>query len=185
MITRNRVLVELRSPRCARELRERLGLGRKAVESAIARLARAGLIECLTPMSLQARLYAPTSLGELLLAEIDPSGTTRVVESATLNLYAWVQAGSYRRWTLKYLTSELSPKALRKRILEDCARIGTSHVHAVLRTFHGKAIADRCNGIWSLTTLGWTLRDLAFSDVHPENFKMPEPWTCVCHKRVR
>lgn len=185
MIIRDRVLVELRTPRCAREIREQLGLGRKAVETAMARLTRSGLIQCLTPTSLQSRLYGPTSLGELLLAELDPTGTTRVVEEAMLNLYAWVQAGSFRRWTLKHLTAELTPKALRKRILQNGVRIGSNHLHAVLRTFHAKAIADRCNGLWSLTTPGWTLRDLAFGDVHPEDFKMPEPWTRVCPKRVR
>lgn len=185
MITRDRVLVELRSPRCAREIRERLGLGRKAVESAIARLARSGLIECLTPRSLQSRLYGPTSLGELLLAELDPTGTTRVVEEAILDLYAWIQAGSYRRWTMKHLTIDLTPKALRKRIVQDCARISANHVHAVLRTFDANSIADRCNGLWSLTTLGWTLRELAFGDLEATAPRVPEPWTRVCPRRVR
>src|SRR5262245_58243497 len=116
MDTRDRIILELRTPRCAREIRERLGIGRKAAESALSRLAHGGVARCLTPQVRQSRLYGLSALGRLLLAEIDPAPGRLGAAEVPLDLYAWVQAGAYRRLVLRHLTEPLRSKQLRERI---------------------------------------------------------------------
>ncbi len=156
---RRRIIPHLIGPRCARELRERTGSSRKAVEAAICRLVRRGWARCVTPNARQARLYQLSVLG-FLLAEGAGFDVSRREHHADLplDLYAWVQSGVYRRMVLKHLDRYLSPKQLRVRVV-GVVRMGASHVHHTLREFRGRGIVVLSEGLWSLTLVGERLRE--------------------------
>ena len=157
--TRDRLLLLLEHPRCARELRERTRMTRKAVESGIQRLVRRRLVRCITPDVRQSRLYERTALGHLLAQEIRPTAR-RVSATGHASAYAWLQAGSYRRVILRHLAVPLTARELRKLANRQHPRLGANHVHAVLRNFAELGIALRhADSSWSLTRLGETLRD--------------------------
>lgn len=183
------VLMALDSPRCAREVRERLGLKRKTTESLLARMRRRGLVTCVTPDLRQARLYALTTRGRLRAHEL---GAALVAEhpdrAERWALYAWVQAGRYRRLALKHLETPLTPRALRKRIGREHDRIGANNMHGVLREFRQQGLAERVESVWRLTPAGLRLRELAFGSLTQTASNLPnglmsvpslEPWSRV------
>lgn len=159
MPLRDALIPHLIGPRCARELRERTGSSRKAVEAAICRLVRRGWVRCVTPNARQSRLYQLSVLGFLLAegAGIDVSRREHHAD-LPLDLYAWVQSGVYRRMVLRHLDRDLSPKQLRVRVV-GVVRMGASHVHHTLREFRGRGIVELSDGLWSLSSVGERLRE--------------------------
>lgn len=163
--TRQRVLILLREPRCAREIRERLpGTHRKQIETALHRLAQDRLAECVTPGVLQSRLYRRTYIGDLLVDELigEPPRPWTVMHDDELRTRAYIQAGRYRRLVLRVVGNEDDPRTareLRKSVLPVYSRIGMGHVHQALRELMHRGVAVRDeHGRWSLTELGEKLQ---------------------------
>jgi hypothetical protein len=75
------------------------------------------------------------------------------------DLYAWAQAGNYRRLVLQHLHRPLSPRDLRKSIIAEYARMGANHVHATLRAMHERGVVHTRDGLWELTEHGRLLRE--------------------------
>ncbi len=159
MSLRDALIPHLVAPRCARELRERTGCSRKAVEAALCRLVRRGWVKGVTPSARQSRLYQLSVLGFLLAegAGIDVSRREHHAD-LPLDLYAWVQSGVYRRMVLRHLDCDLSPKQLRLRIV-GVVRMGASHVHHTLRDLRHRGIVSLDDGRWTLTLVGERLRE--------------------------
>lgn len=159
MPLRDALIPNLVAPRCARELRERTGCSRKAVEAALSRLVLRGWVKCVTPGARQSRLYQLSVLGFLLAegAGIDVSRREHYADMP-LDLYAWMQSGVYRRMVLRHLDCDLSPKQLRLRIV-GVVRMGASHVHHTLRDLRQRGVVSMNTGRWSLTTAGERLRE--------------------------
>lgn len=162
---RQRMLLLLGTPRCARELFERLeGASLKAVETALQRLARNRYVECATPTQRQSRLYRRTLTGDLWIVEFadcPPKPASDYLSQNDLNTRSWVQAGKYRRLVLRALDRPMRSKENRKAALQEYERIGANHVHAVLRDFRDRGIAYRnTQGQWILTSLGRRFREI-------------------------
>jgi len=167
MTRRDEVIRHLGSPRCAREIREMTGFQRKTVETILARATKAGIVRCITPRARQSRLYALTTLGRLMRLERVPESRhdRPYDEEIPWDLYAWVQAGRYRRLALKHLRNRLRPRTLRQAIKADYERIGMTHVYGVLRELKVRALVLERDGTWALTALGRELRRLAFPEI--------------------
>ena len=120
-------------------------------------------MECVTPDILQSRLYRRSFLGELLaheLAESLPKCPHKLVDDQR-TLYAWIQAGKYRRLVLRVMVEPMTAKQIRKAVMPHFERIGANHVHTVLRHFAHKSVARRLDdGRWLLTALGRRMRDV-------------------------
>ncbi len=169
---RDAVLRALDAPRCAREVRERTGLGRKTVESVLRRAQGHGLVCCATPELRQSRLYELTPLGRAWMRErscaidggaVEPAqapGSSEGADAACLRTYAWVQAGTYRRLVLRNLVEPMTARRLRRRIVLEHPRIGANHVRTILRHLRGRGIARAEGGVWALTALGDHLRGI-------------------------
>lgn len=179
--TRHQLLLLLSTPRCARELRERiLGSSRKRIESALHRLALDRLVVCVTPELKQSRMYQRTVLGQLLAKEL---GSGRHSEPAwvfsldELRLRAWVQAGRYRREVLRVMAYPATPKQLRKAANRACPRFGANHVHKVLRDFDKRGIARRFNiQYWRLTPLGERFRHVELEELSQRVIPVEQSW---------
>ena len=157
----HRVLLRLEAPRCPRELRERIpNASRKGVETAVRRLLARRLIECVTPELRQSRLYRRTHLGRLLAEELGaPDAELPDFSESELRVYAWVQAGAYRRETLRAMDGPHTPRRLRRLVLPYHERFGATHLHTVLREFTDRGVAVRdALGMWRLTDLGRRVR---------------------------
>lgn len=162
MHTRHRILAALDGPRCPRELAERTGLHPRAVLTALSRMCTEGMVECLTPSVRQGRLFGPTVVGRLMRRERWASDASPLQESDVL-LYAFVQAGVYRRLVIEHLSEPADPKQLRQRICACHPRMGINHVHATLRELRAHGLVLRSNGVWSLTETGRRLGAHALS----------------------
>jgi DNA-binding transcriptional ArsR family regulator len=162
MNTRRRILAELDGPRCPRELAERTGLHPRAVLTALARMGRDGLVECVTPHLRQGRLFRPTMLGRLARREL-----ARVrgdsAPDVDVGTYAFVQAGTYRRLIVEHLDEPADPRQLRQRICTTHQRMGINHVHATLRELRARGLVVDADGVWSLTEAGRRIRSHALS----------------------
>lgn len=160
MGAREIVLPLLAVPRCTREVRERSGLHRKSVDTAIRRAVRAGWARCVTPTLRQARLYTLTPLGRVWVREHQPECALApsVLEAEHLELHAWVQAGRYRRLVLRHLTEPLTTNELRQRILTEYDRIGRDHVRATLRECVAKGLVVKTDSRWVVTSMSEQLR---------------------------
>lgn len=161
--TRQRVLILLNEPRCAREIRERVpGTRRKQIETVLQRLAQDRLIACVTPEIRQSRLYQRTYLGDLLVFEVlgELAATQVELSRDELRTRAYVQAGRYRRLVLRVVGEDPhTARELRKSILPMYARIGMGHTHQALRELCAKSIVRRDgHGRWTLTGLGEKLQ---------------------------
>lgn len=190
---RDAVLEVLDAPRCARELRERTGLGRKTVESALRRAQRQGLVGCATPDLRQSRLYELTPLGRAWRRERadgpidepdDPTrgellpGPINLHDTNSLLTYAWVQAGTYRRLVMRNLSEPMTARQLRRRIILEHPRIGANHVRNTLRQLRERSIAQAVDGMWTLTDLGERLRAVDLRGL-PERPRLPARWTAL------
>jgi hypothetical protein len=157
MTVRDALLPLLDAPRCARQLRERSGCKRKAVETAIKRMADQRLVQCITPGLRQSRLYVLTPLGRLIVHEMTGHSVPDLPD-LPWPLYAWIQAGTYRRLVLRHLAHPMSPKSLRMSIVAEHKQVGANHVHTVLRDFAQRGIARNDGRTWSLSPLGEAFR---------------------------
>lgn len=175
--TRDRLIPLLAQPQCPRELRERAGLRKKTVESALHRMARAGWIRCATPAAKQARHYELTFFGRLLFHEVTGSPPRTIsqrvlAEADILPLRAWVQAGRYRRLVLKHLISPMSARSLRRCILGEYKAIGANHVHTALRSLRAFGLVLNDGGLWRRSPRGDAAADSART---PEHFGLTDP----------
>lgn len=152
------VLGELDHPRCARELRERTGLPRKTVESSLTRMAARRIVVCVTPQIRQARLYEPTTLGRLMRLHHGHANGLRELPQEYLHLYAFVQAGQYRRLIVQCLDEPLTPKQLRRQILKHYDRIGIGHVYRVAGVLERMRLLTLDGPMYSLSRLGFSVR---------------------------
>lgn len=66
---RDAVLAVLDTPRCAREVAERIGAPIKSVQTVLHRLVREGVVQCVTPELRQARLHTTTVIGRVARRE--------------------------------------------------------------------------------------------------------------------
>lgn len=153
MGAREQIVDALEGPRCARELRERTGLSKKTVESALARMQELGLVTCVTPDLQQARLYDLTVRGRLLRRTPRPH-----VEAPPLTEYAWVQAGLHRRILLSALVDPMTPRELRQRAMSRAPRLAIGHVWLTLRELRDRGIVEHVDGRWRPTELGRRLQ---------------------------
>lgn len=153
-----RVLGELDHPRCARELSDRTGLPRKTVESALVRMAARRIVVCVTPQVQQARLYEPTTFGRLMRLH-QGHGNGMVQHSPEyLELYAFVQAGRYRRLVVMCLDEPMTPKQLRRKILKHYDRMGIGHVYRVASILQHKGLLALDEPEYRLTGIGTRIR---------------------------
>jgi DNA-binding IclR family transcriptional regulator len=164
MTIRERVLEALDAPRCAREIAERSGLPVKTVQSVLARMADEGLARCVTPQVRQARLYALTAAGRRLRREVlgewpQDAGDARPLDE--LVVYAWIQAGRYRRLVLQHLHETMTARSLRQTILPAHPRLSMTHVYDVLRAFRRRGVVEREGDGWRLSVLGERLQRVA------------------------
>jgi len=172
MANRDRVLAVLDVPRCAREIADSLGMPANTAQTILGRLAAEGMTRCVTPQVHQARLYGLTTAGRLM--RIEQAGhpnrmNAPVMLMDDLALYAWVQAGRYRRLVLQHLHGMMSARVLRQSIMPTYPRLSMTHVYDVLRAFRarGLAVDDPVDG-WQLTPQGRRLQHAALS-IHQSN----------------
>jgi len=159
--TRHQALLLLHTPRCAREIRERIpGARRKRIETTLHRLAVDRLIRPVT-RARQSRLYERTFLGELLAQDLGAGADTRLpkLSPEEFEVRAWVQAGAYRRQVLRSLAEPLTTKQIRRVVIASHERTGAGHVQRTLRDFAARGLAERdADRVWRLTPLGERLR---------------------------
>lgn len=158
MAAQDQIIRSFDGPRCARELSEHLGLSRKAVESALARLTHRGVVACVTPALRQSRLYDLTPIGRAWKASVTGTRPSALESPPPLELYAWVQAGSHRRAALRHLTGTMTAVELRPRLSPANPGMAMCHVWAVLREFRTKGLAESDRGRWRLTDVGRELQ---------------------------
>ena len=96
-------------------------------------------------------------------------------------LYAWVQAGRYRRLVLRVMGEPLTTKQILKAILHHYERIGANHVHTVLWNLAHKSVARRLDdGRWMLTSKGRRLREVDAEGLASfRRPQVPNAWSSV------
>ncbi|MCA9272822.1 MAG: winged helix-turn-helix transcriptional regulator [Phycisphaerales bacterium] len=155
--TRESVLALLDHPRSPREIAESLGVRVKAVQSSLRRMKNARLVKVLTEAK-QSKLYTLTPLGRILREELCGDDAPLEKPHGDLDLYAWVQAGAYRRAALVCLVHPMTTRELRKRVIRLHPRIGANHLHGVMRGFASRGIAVKDQSVWRLSPLGLRLQ---------------------------
>jgi predicted transcriptional regulator len=166
--TRDRILIALTGPRCARELADGLGLHVRAVQTAIGRLAEDNLVDCVTPDLTQARLYSLTGLGRTKRYDLTREN---IVDEPPIDwdVYACIQSGSYRRRILTALDGTLTVRQIRKSLVEQGCGMQQSHIHSTLADMQAwDLVTKEDRQGWRTTPAGSTMRNYMLALTNPQ-----------------